>query len=180
MQATEPPPSLNTHQQLFHHYNNNNHSNHHYKPFQATAITTTTTPTATTNTNDPSSSSFERQFDAFCSANSSKSIDKCFEQMCRTLQINRTDLFERGIGGGGTTTHMLYPLMRQRTDYWKANELWKKYDKKLSGTKAYKRDVNKFRDLDVLIIGCGPVGLRLSIECAFLGLRVTIVEKRDR
>jgi 2-polyprenyl-6-methoxyphenol hydroxylase-like FAD-dependent oxidoreductase len=31
----------------------------------------------------------------------------------------------------------------------------------------------------VLIVGCGPVGLRLSIECAFLGIKCTIVEKRD-
>jgi 2-polyprenyl-6-methoxyphenol hydroxylase-like FAD-dependent oxidoreductase len=31
-----------------------------------------------------------------------------------------------------------------------------------------------------LIIGCGPVGLRLSIDLALLGLKVVIVEKRDK
>ena len=31
-----------------------------------------------------------------------------------------------------------------------------------------------------MIIGSGPIGLRLSIECALLGLRCTVIEKRDR
>jgi len=34
--------------------------------------------------------------------------------------------------------------------------------------------------LQVLIIGAGPCGLRIAIECAFLGARAVIVEKRDR
>lgn len=32
----------------------------------------------------------------------------------------------------------------------------------------------------VLIIGAGPCGLRTAIECAFLGAKTVIVEKRDR
>ena len=32
----------------------------------------------------------------------------------------------------------------------------------------------------VLIIGAGPCGLRTAIECAFLGARTVVVEKRDR
>lgn len=120
--------------------------------------------------------SFERLFDAFCAANTSKSILKCFDQMCHVLHIDQEAVYEHGLKGG---THLIYPCIKQRTGYWKANDLWKKYDKKASA-KAYKRDPNKFKHLNVLIIGCGPVGLRLSIECAFLGHRCTIVEKRDR
>lgn len=95
--------------------------------------------------------------------------------MCRLLQIDRERVYEDGY----KATHLIYPCIRERTDYWKARDLWKKYDKKASA-KPYKRDPAKFKHLNVLIIGCGPVGLRLSIECAFLGHRVTIVEKRDR
>ena len=36
--------------------------------------------------------------------------------------------------------------------------------------------INESKDLNVLIIGCGPVCLRLSIECA---LR-TVIDKRDQ
>ena len=64
--------------------------------------------------------------------------------------------------------------------YWKANELWKKYDKRFSLKDFSSHSPHFNRDMHVLIIGCGPVGLRLSIECAFLGLKCTIVEKRDR
>jgi len=64
--------------------------------------------------------------------------------------------------------------------YWKANELWKKYDKRFNLKDFSSHSPHLNRDMHVLIIGCGPVGLRLSIECAFLGLKCTIVEKRDR
>lgn len=95
--------------------------------------------------------------------------------MCKAIGIDQESVYEDGYKG----THLVYPCIRERTDYWKARELWKKYDKKASA-KAYKRDLAKFKPLNVLIIGAGPVGLRLSIECAFLGHRCTIVEKRDR
>lgn len=52
------------------------------------------------------------------------------------------------------------------------------YDK-LIAKKEYKRSPNS-KDLNVLIIGCGPVGLRLAVEMALLGFKVSIVEKRDR
>jgi hypothetical protein len=157
----------------------------------------------------PTTTTFEKLFDTFIAANTSKLIVKCFEAMCRHLKINTESVFESGhklpvtataqqllyhqqqpytryyestaASRHQTTvnTRLIYQIIKSRTDYWKANELWKKYDKKLS-TKCYKRDAGKFRDLDVLIIGCGPVGLRLSIECALLGLKCTVVEKRDR
>ena len=78
-------------------------------------------------------------------------------------------------------TRLIYQILKSKTNYWKANELWKKYDKR-ANLKDYSKpkNVSALKDLNVLIIGCGPVGLRLSIECALLGLKCTIVEKRDR
>ena len=76
-------------------------------------------------------------------------------------------------------TRLIYQIIKSKTDYWKANGLWKTYDKRAE-LKEYERLNQTNKDLNVLIIGCGPVGLRLSIECALLGLKCTVVEKRDR
>lgn len=152
---------------------------------------------------------FEELFDSFVQANSSKSIYKCFEAICDSLSINRKEVFENGcslaqfVNGSSLATskyayqyrmqqkqqlmqlsnqpptRLVYQIIKAKTDYWKANELWKKYDKRLN-MKDYAKQLATFKDLNVLIIGCGPVGLRLSIECALMGLRCTIVEKRDR
>jgi hypothetical protein len=56
--------------------------------------------------------------------------------------------------------------------------LWKLYDDRLAN-KDFSQDL-KLKDVKILIIGCGPVGLRLSIDLALLGLKVVFVEKRDR
>ncbi len=34
--------------------------------------------------------------------------------------------------------------------------------------------------MHVLVVGAGPCGLRAAIECALLGARVIVVEKRER
>ena len=36
-----------------------------------------------------------------------------------------------------------------------------------------------FSHTQVLVIGAGPCGLRCAIECAFLGAKTVIIEKRD-
>lgn len=82
-------------------------------------------------------------------------------------------------------TRLVYQIIKAKTNYWKANELWRSYDRRanhkdysLSSSSSSSASFN--RNLHVLIVGCGPVGLRLAIECAFLGVKCTIVEKRDR
>ena len=179
---------------------------------------------------------FEEAFDRFVHANSSKSIGKAFDEICHLLAIDRKQIFEKAalpINPNASSapnksnryqtvnshhqfylyqnvkpTRLVYQIIKSRTDYWKANELWKKYDKR-ANLKDYARTTTTrntiinssshhhhhqhqqqhggsgggggaFRELEVLIIGCGPVGLRLAIECAFLGHKVSIVEKRDR
>ena len=177
------------------------------------------TVNAPTNTNPPTIR-FEHAFDQFLHANSSRSILKCFDNICECLHIDRKQIFEKGhvLNAGATPsplhlsythhsstgishvqsnhnritttrffpgqskpvlTRLVYQVIKSKSDYWKANELWKRYEKRVN-SKDYAKKSDSFKELEVLIIGCGPVGLRLAIECAFLGLKVTIVEKRDK
>jgi len=159
----------------------------------------------TTTTNTVIMPSFEDLFEKFIQANSSKSICKSFENIVKLLNIDTQHVFEHTYTFSNNqqnnnnnnnntnrlfqqpqqpNTRLLYQIIKSKTNYWKANELWKKYDKRAS-LKDYLLTNNKMnssdhKDLNVLIIGGGPVGLRLSIECALLGLRCTIVEKRDK
>ena len=63
------------------------------------------------------------------------------------------------------------------SSYWRANKLWEKYEKRLEHFDYKQNNLNN--DFHVVIIGCSPVGLRLSIECALMGFKCTIIEKRD-
>mmetsp|Transcript_52384 Transcript_52384/g.132403 ORF Transcript_52384/g.132403 Transcript_52384/m.132403 type:complete len:486 (-) Transcript_52384:242-1699(-) len=58
---------------------------------------------------------------------------------------------------------------------WKARELWKLLDAKVAGG-ARKCQA----PLRVLIVGAGPVGLRLAIELRAAGHQVVVVDKRER
>ena len=199
--------------------------------------TTATAKSATTAADVPSVTTtkcFESFFETFIQANSSKSIVKSFDHMCKHLKFHPKQIYENGfnlnassasIGAGFTAknspmqisgsahhqnkinsssnlnyrlnnmsssslannsasfnnTRLIYKIIKSKTNYWKANELWKKYDKKANSKDyAINRNLHEFKDLNILIIGCGPVGLRLSIECALMGFKCTIVEKRDR
>lgn len=157
---------------------------------------------------EPTNTNFDKLFEKFIEANTSKSICKCFQNMTNALEIDTRDVFDNGYSPAECVfspykfshnssfhnyhlqqqhlqqqeqlknTRLVYQIIKSKTNYWKANTLWKTYDK-LAGLKEYKRSAAG-RDLHVLIIGGGPVGLRLSIECALLGLRCTVVEKRDK
>lgn len=127
---------------------------------------------------------FETLFDSFIRSNSSRQIKKTFEALLSELDIDGREVYLNGAELTGTKkrcTRLIYEIIGSRTDYWKSNELWKKYTKKASG-KEYQASLSRpsGNPLRVLIIGSGPVGLRLSIECALLGFQCTVVEKRDR
>ena len=127
---------------------------------------------------------FEELFESFVQADSVRTILSSFESICtKCLQLNRRQIFEYGMSqkskASTTNTRLIYEIIKAKTNYWKANELWKLFDKK-ANHKDYAIKTTHFNsDMHVLIIGCGPVGLRLSIECAFLGVKCTIIEKRD-
>ncbi|CAF0965283.1 unnamed protein product [Brachionus calyciflorus] len=138
--------------------------------------------------------SFEQLFDTFIQSNTSKSIKQSFENLADHLDINLDSVYTHGFKLNAsnrgftnrhsltpsTTTRLIYKIIKSKTNYWKSNELWKKYDKKANSKEYLNKSQNSSEPLNVLIIGCGPVGLRLSIECALLGFKCTIVEKRDR
>lgn len=68
--------------------------------------------------------------------------------------------------------------LKNRLTTWKAKKLWAFLDKRAS-LAVYKQQ-KACENLRVLIIGAGPCGLRMSIECAFLGAKAVVLEKRDR
>ena len=133
---------------------------------------------------------FEDIFDKYKCANSSKQIVFYFELLCKLLNIDLKKYYAEKntpIVTSTTTsyssisnnsTRILYQIIRTKYQHWKANTLWNLYDKRLAHKDFSKR--LKLRDIKTLIVGCGPVGLRLAVELALLGLKVVIVEKRDR
>lgn len=70
----------------------------------------------------------------------------------------------------------LYEELKGKLTTWKAKSLWELLDKKLK-QKEYCQQ-NACKGIRVLIVGAGPVGMRLAIECALLGCEPVIVEKR--
>jgi NADPH-dependent 2,4-dienoyl-CoA reductase/sulfur reductase-like enzyme len=68
--------------------------------------------------------------------------------------------------------------LKTQLSSWKAQKLWLLLDKR-AGQKEYKKQ-KACQHLRVLVIGAGPCGLRAAIECALLGAKVVVVEKRDR
>lgn len=140
---------------------------------------------------------FEEIFERYKNANSSRSIIYFFEIICKKLNIDLKKYYNdkttqictnntstQSTSSSSTspstnviTTRILYQIIRTKVQHWKASTLWSLFDKRLQN-KDYKR--LRLKDMKVLIIGCGPVGLRLSIECALLGLKTVIIEKRDK
>lgn len=133
----------------------------------------------------------EEIFDKYKCANSSKQIVLYFELICKllnidlkkyyaekTTQIVTSSTHTSSSSLTNSTTRILYQVIRTKYQNWKAENLWKLYDTRLAHKDFSKR--LKLKDTKTLIVGCGPVGLRLSIDLALLGLKVVIVEKRDR
>ena len=60
---------------------------------------------------------------------------------------------------------------------WKAMEVFKLLDKR-ANQKEYQQQTAA-RGVRVLIVGAGPVGMRLAIDCVMLGADVRVIEKRN-
>ena len=119
-------------------------------------------------------SNFESLFDSFLHASTAKSILTRFQALTSHLSLDLDKLFAL------SSKRLIFKEIKAHTlasSYWRANKLWEKYEKRLEHV-DYKR--NNDLDFHVVIIGCGPVGLRLSIECALMGFKCTIIEKRDK
>ncbi|KAK5601124.1 hypothetical protein CRENBAI_003912 [Crenichthys baileyi] len=105
-------------------------------------------------------------FDEFVSASTCRAALHCFNQLCEHLQLDHN-----------TTEKPLYQPIKQRLNYWKANALWAKLDRR-AAQQEYQRG-RVCSNMTCVIIGAGPCGLRTAVELCFMGARVVVVEKRD-
>ncbi|MEQ2194457.1 Protein-methionine sulfoxide oxidase mical3a, partial [Xenoophorus captivus] len=105
-------------------------------------------------------------FDEFVSASTCRAVLRCFSQLCEHLQLDHN-----------TTDKPLYQPIKQRLNYWKANALWAKLDRR-AAQQEYQRG-RVCSNMTCVIIGAGPCGLRTAVELCFMGARVVVLEKRD-
>ncbi|KFD71045.1 hypothetical protein M514_02619 [Trichuris suis] len=105
-------------------------------------------------------------FESFVSASTFRGILTSFSQLCCLCNLDLSDHF-----------HFYYRLRNSVTS-WKAKCLWDLLDKRM-GQSEYAQQ-NAGRNLKVLVVGAGPCGLRMAIECALLGCKVMVVEKRSK
>ncbi|XP_028254565.1 F-actin-monooxygenase MICAL2-like isoform X2 [Parambassis ranga] len=105
-------------------------------------------------------------FDEFVSASTCRAALGFFSQLCEHLQLDQSAL-ERP----------LYRPIKRRLNYWKANALWAKLDRR-AAQPEYMR-ARACNNITCVIIGAGPCGLRTAVELSFMGARVVLLEKRD-
>ncbi|XP_044042460.1 protein-methionine sulfoxide oxidase mical3a-like [Siniperca chuatsi] len=105
-------------------------------------------------------------FDEFVSASTCRAVLWSFSQLCEHLQLDRS-----------AAERPLYQPIKQRLNYWRANALWAKLDRRAS-QQEYQR-TRVCNNTTCVIIGAGPCGLRTAVELSFMGARVVLLEKRD-
>jgi hypothetical protein len=107
-------------------------------------------------------------FDSFISTSDFLPTLEVFSKLCASVNIDTADY------------QNIFRLLKERLTSWKCQTLWNKLDKRAE-ILAYKtKDKKKAcAKNNVLIIGCGPCGLRFAIEAALLGAKVVVVEKRN-
>ncbi|XP_078128775.1 protein-methionine sulfoxide oxidase mical3b-like [Sander vitreus] len=105
-------------------------------------------------------------FDEFVSAETCRAALWSFSQLCEHLQLDRS-----------ATERLLYRPIKQRLNYWRANALWAKLDRRAAQSEYLRGGACS--NTTCVIIGAGPCGLRTAVELSFLGARVVLLEKRD-
>ncbi|VDP35567.1 unnamed protein product [Schistosoma mattheei] len=108
----------------------------------------------------------EEKFDLFCSATTFESILACFYELCDGAVSKPTK----------QSWNIFHELSVNLKSYWKAAALFSKLEKRVKMKQYHHQTL--CRDVNVLVIGCGPCGMRCAIELALLGARVIIIEKR--
>jgi hypothetical protein len=115
---------------------------------------------------------FGELFDRYVEVDSTLQIKRYFDLMCAKLAIRSHEYY-----ADTSKSQFLYQLFQSKTNYSKSDDLFAVFDNKRA---IVDYDNVPKTSLKVLIVGSGPVGLRLSIELAMLGLNVVVIEKRDR
>ncbi|XP_047523775.1 uncharacterized protein LOC125062155 isoform X4 [Pieris napi] len=105
-------------------------------------------------------------FDYFCTTQSMKEILSSYTLLCDVLRLKPNRLNE------------FYPKLKAiLSNNWKAQALFTKFDERANHKEYQKgKACSKTR---VLIIGAGPAGLKMAIECQLLGAKVVLIEKRE-
>ncbi|XP_059904544.1 protein-methionine sulfoxide oxidase mical3b-like isoform X2 [Gadus macrocephalus] len=121
---------------------------------------------------DPGSHDAHELFDELVGATTCRATLRAFGLLCDHL----------GVPGGGAVPGAprqwpFYHTVKHRLNYWKANALWAKLDKR-AALPEYMTG-RACAGTTCVVIGAGPVGLRTAVELAFMGARVVLVEKRD-
>ncbi|KAM9824592.1 protein-methionine sulfoxide oxidase mical3b-like [Neosynchiropus ocellatus] len=105
-------------------------------------------------------------FDEFVTASTCRAVLRSFSLLCDYLQLDPR-----------TSEKPLYRPIKRRLNYWKANALWAKLDRR-AAQPEYQQN-RACSNTTCVVIGAGPCGLRTAVELSFLGARVVLLEKRD-
>ena len=104
-------------------------------------------------------------FEEMVNANTFKGTLRAFKKLCEALNLDPLQ------------HKQFYAKLNSLVLTWRAKHLWAKLSKR-ANEDVYRKG-NAAINTKVLIIGAGPCGLRTAIECAFLGAKVVLIEKRD-
>ena len=106
----------------------------------------------------------DQLFDAFLAAHEFIETLEVFSKLCASVNIDSTDY------------RNVFKLLKERLTSWKCQTLWNKLDKRAELLTYKKKPCVRN---NVLVIGCGPCGLRFAVEAALLGAKVVVLEKRN-
>lgn len=107
----------------------------------------------------------DRLFTQFCEVTEFKQILSSFRGLCEEAGVD-PDSYEE-----------VYPALKKSLTSWKPASMWELLDKRAKLSEYDSQTACRGRR--VLVIGAGPVGLRMAVEAALLGAKVDLVEKRD-
>ncbi|CAI8055970.1 [F-actin]-monooxygenase mical1 [Geodia barretti] len=113
----------------------------------------------------PTDGDRDRLFAQFSEATDLDQIVSLFRELCQETQVD-PDGYES-----------VYPSLKAGLTAWKPLSIWELLDARAE-LGVYETQ-NACRGRRVLVVGAGPVGLRMAIEVALLGARVDLVEKRS-
>lgn len=105
-----------------------------------------------------------RKFVDFSESKDLPVIQSAFSSLCDAIDLDPLCYNE------------FYTSLKSKLQQWKCKALWKLLDTRASLPEYVNQSACKGKN--VLVVGAGPVGLRLAIEAALLGAEVDIVEKR--
>ncbi|KRX89412.1 Protein-methionine sulfoxide oxidase MICAL2 [Trichinella pseudospiralis] len=107
----------------------------------------------------------------FIEASSLETALVAYGQLISLCRVNRSENYK------------FYESIREKVNWWKVKQLWEMLDKRFTKSEYLNqqagKDLRSFTFIKVLVVGAGLCGLRLAIECAFLGAKVIVLEKRE-